>query len=102
MTERSETVAPALPKWLWVLAFTVSVAALAALLLLDEPHSPGSPSLVGWLFFVLFAVPAYLLLTFVAEATLDILLGSRRWLVRAIPLLLVLAFYVIWFWRVFR
>jgi hypothetical protein len=102
MTESSGTVAQAPPRWVWILAFTVSIAALGALLLLDEPHSPASPSLVGWLVFVLFAVPAYVLLTFAAEAALDILLGSRRWLVRAIPLLLILGFYVLWFWRVFR
>jgi hypothetical protein len=102
MTESSESVAQAPPRWVWILAFAVAVASMGTLLLLDEPHAQASPSLVGWLLFVLFAVPAYLLLTLAGEAALGILLGSRRWLVRAIPLVLILAFYVLWYWRVFR
>ena len=65
MASGSQSAAARVPRWVIVVAFLVSVCAFGALLLLlDEPRAPASPSLTGWVLFLLVAVPGYLCLTY--------------------------------------
>jgi|RhiMetdeSRZDD1v2_1073273.scaffolds.fasta_scaffold141828_2 hypothetical protein len=48
MASGSQSAAARVPRWVIVVAFLVSVCAFGALLLLDEPGAPASPSLTGW------------------------------------------------------
>jgi hypothetical protein len=100
MASGSQSAASRVPRWVIVVAFLVSVCAFGALLLLDEPRAPASPSLTGWVLFLLVAVPGYLLLNLLAEAALEGLVASHRWVGLFLAVALLVVFYVLWFWRV--
>jgi hypothetical protein len=102
MASSSQTVPSRLPRWVIVMALLLSVCALAALLVLDEPRAPASPSLVGWVLFVLVAVPGYLLLTLVAELVLEGLATTHRWVGPLLAVAVLVVFYILWFSRAFR
>jgi hypothetical protein len=85
--------------WLGIGAGVFAVAALIGILALEHlafgPSAP-APGQESWLFWVV-AIPAYFLLQFFAEAVLEGFSGAGSKVVKAVPVLVLVCFYVAYF-----
>lgn len=81
-----------IPRWAIYGSFVLSVIGLAALAAIETSKVKYS----GWISFVLVAL-LYILVQIVTEGILSIYLESKRWLVKIIPVLLIMSFYGIIF-----
>jgi hypothetical protein len=85
--------------WLGVGAGVLAVVALAGVLVLElfvfGPRATASHP-ASW-YFLAAAIPAYFLLQFFAEVVLEGFLGANSRAVKAVPVVLVVLFYVAYF-----
>jgi hypothetical protein len=85
--------------WLGVSAAVIAVLTLAGVFALElfafGPRASG-PGQASWLFWV-GAIPAYFLLQFFAEAVLQGFWGASSLAVKAVPVVLIVLFYVAYF-----
>lgn len=88
---------PNLPWWLVGLLLVVTVVAAGSLFWLEDAMSFPPRTAGGWILLVVAVAPLYLLLEALAESAAEGLRSDRRFLVRAIPIAIVVFLYVLWY-----
>jgi hypothetical protein len=81
---------------LGVAAALLAAAALAGVLALERGAFGLRAPTVSWLFYLV-AIPCYFLLQFFAETVLGAFWGAASPVAKAVPILLLVAFYAAWF-----
>jgi uncharacterized protein (DUF983 family) len=82
-----------------VVLLLVGVFALGCLLWLELRLAVTAPawSSAGAMAALLLVAPAYFFLEFVAENALSVYFASNLWLVRLVPMAILISFYAVWF-----